>query len=418
MNNLEGWENFTRGVQVALIASEKISRQNGAQYIEREHLLSAVLQITAQCSDEEEAKRLNSLLTICNLNPEEIGLYADAAIEKFGAPLSERQEFSKTATLALEYAVVESSRDQASKIGLEHLFIALITPQRGSHLDATLKPLKLSDKDIRQRLHNINKKEVPVITEGMGKVLECAQTAMRLTFCGRIAPLHLLIGILENPENRACELLTTANIDLLELKQKAQRSVVNDNENATPQKRYSKSAQRALHRAENIARKARYRFTAPEHLLLALLPQEASFREKRKFGDVEELDDFWRDTDIETIRTLIENDFNVEAEPVPISPETSAYYNSLEPANYDKRSPFIEFYLPLAMSWAMIYFGKRLGANWESLIVVGGIILIVLSGLFLLGTQFFSRNHQLKRRGISIFASILVGLFLGKSTSP
>ncbi len=420
MSNSNGWDNFTKDARNAIIAAEELARENGADSIEREHFLAAVLQV------ESEDENLSTLLALCGLKREEIAIYAHAAFQTGRDLATERRAFSEAASQALTYAAIEAHRDLATKIGLEHLFIGLITPQKGSHLDATLAPLKLKDIEVSRRLTTINddKRNAQIFTEGMEKVLDSAQAAMRATYCGRIAPLHLLLGILENPDSNACRALLEANIDLEELTAKSKKEIVTDHENSTGQKRYSKAAQRVLYRPQLLTTESNFLYTSPEHLLFALLPQSVSLKEnlkeKRNFGDVEALDDFWKSYDVELIREKLTTNFVTGAKEQRIDglKRSPSVYRSRE----DHRGMLLEFGVPVFLGWGLIFGISHAGSNtmWaspQSMAIFGLLVLLVGGGIFAIIVQLFSKNKQLKERSIRIFLSFIVGLFLGAATA-
>ncbi|PQV64993.1 Clp amino terminal domain-containing protein, pathogenicity island component [Abditibacterium utsteinense] len=234
---------------------------------------------------------LAALLALSGVSREEARLYTQSWIEKEGLDADKKVALSRSASQVVRIASLQAQLDQSPHIETHHLFLACVSHRKGAHLGEVLRPLGLEVGQLRAHLRGLQAQN-DGFTPRAQKALEGAQAAMRASFCGRISTAHLLLGVLSDEES--AERLQNAGLDLEDLKKRARDSIKNDGEIASPQKRFSPGAKRALERAAREAKGAGHRYIDCGHLLLALLPQGETLREKwlargRKLDSVDEL---------------------------------------------------------------------------------------------------------------------------------
>jgi len=240
-----------------------------------------------------EENTLAEALKKLGWNLEEARLYATSAIEPRTEESDAEPHLSRGAKRVLEIAASEVGlRD----IGPEHLLFACLAPQKDESLLAVLAPLGWNVDELRFAWDDAPDAEegdetaahaanhpLAMLTVGAQKAVDAAYAAMRATYCGRISSAHLLLGLLAN-DNRAGELLEELGVAPEELKAKTRAAIRSDSILATPHKRFDPAAKRALDRAKVEAQTRGYKFIGADHLLLGLLPQRATLRERLTWG--------------------------------------------------------------------------------------------------------------------------------------
>ena len=295
-----------------------ITEQNGL--VTEPHLFFGIL-------EDEEDEVISALLAVSGISRDEARLYAQSALEEptdsatdsaTDSPTGSATEtaneprLSADAKKMLELAAREAHRADTQFTEPHHLFIACVSHRRGPHLGEVLRPLGLDAARLRQHARGLRKKRdlrAPnlKLTARAEKAIEVAHAEMRASYCGRITVAHLLLGILSDESNMAVSSLKSANCDLEALKTKARASIRNDGEIATPQKRFSPGAKRALERAAREAKSAGNKYIGRGQILLGLLPQPETLGEKwRARGqELDSVDFLWTAAQAEALRSAL-----------------------------------------------------------------------------------------------------------------
>jgi ATP-dependent Clp protease ATP-binding subunit ClpA len=282
---------FSVAARLTISRAQQLALSGNCTKVETGHLFLALISEEMQ-SDE----KVSSLLQISGVALEEARMYAQSTIQTEGKGEGEgyAAQLDSGARNILDMADEEARRLGSPEIENEHLLIACLRTQRTPHVGEVLRPLGLDAAKLRQHLRELAKSQrldrsggpLNSLTQSSKTAVEAAHAAMRASYCGRISTAHLLLGILDDPENVATETLLAAKIDIEELRKAAQASITSDGQIATPQKKFSAAAKRALDRAKKEADRCAHSFIGPQHLLFALLPRPASAKEKIAYGDI------------------------------------------------------------------------------------------------------------------------------------
>jgi ATP-dependent Clp protease ATP-binding subunit ClpA len=280
---------FSVAARLTISRAQQLALSSNCVMVETGHLFTALISEEIQ-SDE----RVGSLLQISGVALEEARMYAQSTIQTEGKGVGDAPQLDSSAKNTLNMADEEARRLGSPEIENEHLLIACVRPQRATHVGEVLRPLGLDAAKLREHLRELEKSQrldrsgspLNSLTQSSKTAIEAAHAMMRASYCGRISTAHLLLGILDDPENVATETLLAAKIDIEELKKATQASITSDGQIATPQKKFSPGAKRALERAKKEADKCARSFIGPQHLLFALLPRPISAKEKITYGDV------------------------------------------------------------------------------------------------------------------------------------
>ncbi|RYG67972.1 hypothetical protein EON80_12575 [bacterium] len=293
-------------IDAALARAKGLAIERNSAEIDTAHLFLGLLEM-----EIEQPSQLTPLLQMSGVTFEEAQLYASSACPTASGPPEQTLRYSSAARRMISMMEKEAYRCGSMLIHPEHLLIAAVRFQRRRHVGEVLRPLGLdaailSSAVAKQNASTQFKKggnPLESLTESSREAIESAHAIMRGSFCGRISTVHLLLGVLADPDNVAAETLRLANIDLESFTRAADALLVNDGEIATPQKKFSPSAKRALERAKREAAQCGNSLIGPQHLLFGLLPKEASISEKVSFGTAvtDPLDRFWPQWDTAAI---------------------------------------------------------------------------------------------------------------------
>ena len=411
---------LTLGAQQAIYNAQELARALGRERIESTQLLLGALQI------EPPDAQLGALLQISGLKAEEVRLYAQSALAPQAATSNESLRLSESARNAMRLAGKEARRNNYVPVDVSHIFVACFRPQTAPGLAEILAPLGVSADELslhlRQLAHTESaktiKNESPLaqLTAHGERALNAAHTAMRASFCGRISTLHLLIGVLENPDSDAVLALQTLMIDMEELRQRVAVAAASDGEIAGPNRRFTPAAKRALDRAKAAAREGGRNHIGSADLLMGLLPQPLLLIERAQFGA--RPDDpaaaLLRDVDAELVRAI----FNPQ--PAATAPAKSRFVLEVP-----SRFPLKWFAIFFAIEMAICLMMESLGA-WQKNAVRSNValgLMLLLAGL-LIGSGLvtcvmllFSRDSSRKAACQWSFFGALAGIMFGMATS-
>jgi ATP-dependent Clp protease ATP-binding subunit ClpA len=372
----------------------------GNSCVEDAHLFMGVLQVEA-----EEEGMVTALLEISGVTRDEVRLYALSAARDEGKAGGKIPILTTGAQRILGRAREEALAVGSPIVGNEHIFIACIRHQRGPHVGEVLRPLGLDAAKLSAHLRSLNEKPFsrgnPLndLTQSGQKAIEAAHGAMRASFCGRISTAHLLLGVLDGEENFALDTLRTAGVDIEALKQGVRASIFNDGEIATPQKKFSPAAKRALERAKKEAAHCGHSLIGPHHLVRALLPRPASVSEKLAFGSPidDPLEKVWSQWPVPEIERQYEKLW------LQFTPEAG---QTLAKAKQANRAPLSR--VKVDQRWALA------GALWVyvgfyslSLFMLG----FGLASLLALGGE-IRKGYLLRDRSVSFCVGLVIGIFL------
>ncbi len=281
------WQKFSPNSRAAILRAQNIALARDQNAVSQLCLFLALLDGATPDSS------LGALLHGTGLKLEEARLYVEAMFSPSpdAQPTTEPEpKLTFNAKRVLEFAAAEARDVGDQLIEPEHLLLACLRPQAGSTLEATLEPLGWNLAALRAKRRELSHapssrhpgNPLEILTSASNAVVESAYNAMRSTYGGRISTAHLLLALLDN--EHAAELLTATGASVEALKTQTRASIRSDSQLATPEKRFDKGAKRALDRAKKEAQQHGYLFIAPDHLLLGLLPQNATLREKLTWG--------------------------------------------------------------------------------------------------------------------------------------
>ncbi|HEX8464746.1 MAG TPA: Clp protease N-terminal domain-containing protein, partial [Abditibacterium sp.] len=302
-------------------------------------------------------------------------------------------------------------------INPEHLFIACVAYQRGPHLGETLRPLGLDAAQLKQHLASLHASKTPYrkgnplnsLTQQSEKAIEAAHAAMRANFSGRISTSHLLLGLLSDENFASVTMLQDIGADLEALKCRARETIVSDGQIATPQKKFSPGAKRALERAAREAKAANHHFIGTDHLLLALLPQRETWRGKLKAGgqSFDSVEGLWTAEQVAALKGEFEKASNsltekiVELAPRPAS--KLKQWLDIIPFNLGFVGGSFLFHLPQ---------NKR-AETFFIVVTMSFFVAILVSGIGTCVTIVRKSAPHIKEAWMGFFAKTVAGLFLG-----
>ena len=407
---------LTPGAQRAIGEAQELARALGSPNMESAHLLLGALQL-----DPPDAQ-LTALLQLSGLKADEVGLYAQAALTGQSS-LAPGKSLSSSVRAVLRLAGREAQRTDCALIDVSHFFVACFRPQSDSNLPAVLAPLGVSADQLSLHLRQLTrsqnaqlvKDESPLaqLTAQGERALEAAQLAMRAGFCGRISTLHLLIGILENPDSDAVAALQTLMIDVNELKQRAAVAATSDGEIAGPTRRFTPAAKRALDRAKAAAREGNRSHIGSGDLLLGLLRQPLLLIERAQFGACP--DDpaaaLLREVDADLVRAIFNPQGAATAPAMPAKPRATP-----DDARDLRLRMFVILFCIQAVAWNLAD-AARLNRNLESLVVLLVVATMIGSGLITCGVLLFSKSATRKANWQWGFVGAIAGMMVGLAIS-
>ena len=392
--------------QQAIENARKLARESGNARMESVHLLLGALQI------EPPNPQLNALLQISGLKAEEVRLYAQAARTQ-QPPTAPDSSLSPSVRAVMRLAGREARHNDSARVDASHIFIACFRPQSDGELAEVLAPLGVSADRLSAHLRQLKRSEtaraiqrespLAQLTAHGERALDAAHTAMRAQFCGRISTLHLLLGVLENPDSDAVAALQTLMIDVGELKQRADAVAAGDGEIAGPSRRFTPAAKRALDRAKAAAREGGRTHIGSGDLLMGLLPQPTLLIECAQFGA--RPDDpaagVLREVDADLVRAI----FNPQT---AATPPAMAPAPSVKPRKKISRVPF---WLPFGIQ---IMLGASLqnaaGRSLQTRVLAAAILsLIIVAGLGAAIAQLNPKVARFKTSSLLFFAGALLG---------
>ena len=395
---------LTLGAQQAICEAQELARASGSERVESVHLLLGALQL------EPPDAKLGALLQVSGLKADEVQLYAQAACGHLSELPQEFHQLSKSARHTIQIAGKEARRTNSALVDVSHLFVACFHSQTSPELAEVLKPLGVSARQLSVHLRGLsrvqaqNESPLAQLTAQSERVLNAAHAAMRAQFCGRISTLHLLIGILENPDNDAVAALQTLMIDVSEIKQRAAVATTSDGQIAGPNRLFTPAAKRALDRAKAHARERGHKFIGPEDLLIGLLPAPLLLIERTQFGA--NPDDPaaapLRDVDADLLRAI----FN------PPTVATAPALSAVAPVvKSRKKISGMPFWLPFS---AQVLIGASLqntikGSSQARILAAAILLLIVLGGLGAALAQLHFKGARFKTPSLLFFAGALLG---------
>ena len=411
---------FTENTLQAIVVAQQLARQSGSESVESAHLLLGAM----HAQDDDGAVR--ALIQISGLKWDEVWLYAQSSLEK-RRPLAPdyQSQLSESARRTLQVAAKEARRSNREKVDDVHLFVACFRPQKTPGIAEVLAPLGVSAGTLQLHLRQLARtqaalelaRESPLaqLTTAGERALDEAHAAMRASFSGRVSTLHLLIGILENPDGEAVEALQTLMINVEELRQKARAALANDGEIAGTERRFTPAAKRALDRAKAAASEGRRTHIGNADLMMGLLPQPMLWIERAQFGA--QPDDpaakILADVDAELFRAI----FNGQSAPNPAPVKAVAAPTAPTPvAGAVKAFAFwfaVEVMLCLMMNaaggWQRMAIGNS-ATKGLMLLIVG---LLFGSGLGTCAMLFLSKDAARKSAWQASFAGTLLGVLIG-----
>ncbi|RYX83775.1 hypothetical protein EON83_13455 [bacterium] len=324
-----------------ILRAQNIAVEHNHNCVSPTHIFLAILESATPDS------YLGALILGAGLKTEEARLYIEASFQTNSSSTEPQPRLTPSSKRALEFAADDTRHTQAPLLEPIHLFFACLNPRVEPTLEATLTPLGWDAAVLRAKQRELNARitsptnPLEMLTGNAQKAIEAAYVAMRATWCGRISTAHLLLGLLE--DERVQQLLTEVGIEIGELKIRTKAEIRTDSQLATANKSFDSSAKRALDRAREAAQARGQFFIAPEHILLALLPQRTALHEKLKWGsqlpDIAAL--LLTDVDAQKLRELI----GPNAKSLPKNPD----------ADVSLKTVVISF-------WAMMFIGIVCGA--------------------------------------------------------
>ena len=374
------------------------------------HLLLGALQL------KPPNPQLSALFQLSGLKPEEVRLYAQAALENQQSLAPEAlPALSARARNTIQMAGTEARRNNCAQVDVSHFVIACFRPQTESGLTEVLAPLGVSADQLSKHLRGLKRGKTAAViydesplahlTGHSERALEAAYSAMRAQFCGRISTLHLLVGILENPESDAVVALQTLMIDVGELKRRADVAATGDGQIASPNRRFTPAAKRALDRAKAAARDGGRSHIGSADLLIGLLPQPMLLIERAQFGA--RPDDpaaaLLRDVDADLVRAIFNPRTPATA---PAKPRSTLNLQAI------LQSPaLLVFALQVAIGFALQGFNSHPANSRPAIFVLISVLVgvLILTAMLTIWALIFSKNSRHKSTCIVTFISALAG---------
>lgn len=282
-----------------LCAAQLYAQKSGKEKFDDAHLLMGALAV-----DCDEAGTLRELLVICGIKWDEVWLYAAATAGLEEEPPTTRHapsdhgpgqkadlDFTERARAVVIKAEVEAGDFAISPV---HVFLACFSTPGDSPLTQTFAPLNIEPMQVRLHLQQLLRAQTEVqelahhplmqLAPDGARAISAADAAMRASFCGRISTLHLLIGIVENPDNEAVRMLEQNGVNIGALRTKARAAIANDGQIAGPELRFTPAAKRAIERAKDAAYKNQREKIGALELWQGLQPHRTFWIEIFQFG--------------------------------------------------------------------------------------------------------------------------------------
>ena len=406
---------FAPDAQQAMQCAQGLAQQNGSATVESVHLLLGAMQSAAPDA------QLRALVQLSGLKWDEVWLYAHSALDNRAALTDDAaMRWGASATPVLRTAGDEARRSESAQVGATHIFIACFRPQKTAGLAEVLAPLGSSIAQLRLHLRALRRGEAAVITEQQSplsqltvhgeRALEAAHAQMRASFCGRISTLHLLLGVLENPDGDAIAALQTAMINVEALRERARAALSSDGEIAGAERKFMPAAKRALDRAKAAAREGGRSHIGNADLLLGLLPQRALWVERAQFGA--HPDDpaaaVLADVDAELLRALLNGERVVK----PAQEETKKQ-ESASDARLKLFAIFFCVQIAIILSTEVFRFAKRNATEFAMLMIT----VLVGTALIACGMLVFSKNATRRANWQWAFIGAIAGMWAGITIS-
>ncbi len=403
-------ETFTRGAQQAICDAQELARSVGSERVESAHLLLGALCL------KPPNPQLSALFQLSGLNPEEVRLYARSALETT-APLAPETTFRLDSNLrrTMRQAGKEARHSGCAQVDVSHLVIACFRAQSDPDLAEVLAPLEVSADQLSARLRGLKRGETAASVQDQSplahltahgeRALEVAHATMRAKFCGRISTLHLLIGVLENPDADAVAALQTLMVNVEELRARADAVAVGDGEIAVSDRRFTPAAKRALDRAKAAARDGGRSHIGSADLLLGLLPQPLLLIERAQFGA--RPDDpaaaILREVDANLVRAIFDPQ---QATTAPAKARVA-----INPLAWLFSPAMLIFALQVALGFALQGLNSHPVNNRAASLVVVSVIVgtIVLSAFLKIAAALFSKNERYKSTCLAAFTAAVAG---------
>ena len=368
------------------------------------HLLLGIL--------DAQDEMVTALLMLSGVSSEETKLYAQSWLDNGPATAEQKIEFARSASRVLLLASREAGRDKSPFIEPHHFFIACVSHRRGAHLGQVLRPIGLDTAQIRAHLRRIRASQKPYprghplndLSESAKAVLERAHAEMRASFCGRISAAHLLLGLLSDVQT--ADRLEKAGCDFEDLRKRARDSIKNDGEIASPQKRFSPGAKRALERAANAAKLAGRKRIDCGDLLIGLLPgsETPGERWRARGRGLDSIEDLWTAEQVAALRRELNSEATEEIVEVAARPASKLLW-------WLERVPYT-----LGFAGSAYLFHIPQNRRSETFFVVLTMSLfgaILVSGIGTCVTIMLKSASHIKEAWLNFFARTVFGMFVG-----
>ncbi len=398
---------FSPQSQGVVARAKQLAGEEGSGVAGEAHLLLSVL----ETSDADDVL-LSPLLARSGITREEARLYAQSATEITRTVGTKAPQLSKGARKILYNAAIQArfSFDSTPQIEPHHIFMACVDSRhrRRSSVAKVLVSLGFDAPQLHRDLHELREQKLKNPLHNFSPrakiAVEAAHDAMRASFCGRISAAHLLLGLLSDGE--IAEVLQKAGCDLEDLRKRARESIRSDGEIATPQKRFSPGAKRALERAAREAKLAGNKFIDCGDLLLGLLPQKETIGEKwRARGrNLDSVEGLWTAAQVAAMQLALRM--------APAGP--------LEVPEYPRQKRFAAsqilhfFPLFLGLCWGALLStpAPSRGSPIQMAVVLIGLSVLLISGLGTCVTMMLNRSERAKQMWLNVFGGWILGAII------
>ena len=406
------WQRFTQPARNAIIGAQQRAAQTGTTQISDAHILLGAMDV-----QPPDKSPLRALVALSGLKWDEVRLYAESATPTGAQPTTQEPKLTPQAKRILELAVDEARRQKSEQITTAHIFIACFRPQNEPGVAQVLAPLGVKAEQLRVHLNGLGKPQVQaaypaehpasLLNAHGHRALSAAGKAMRETHCGRVSTLHLLLGVLENPENQASKGFAVLHLDIEAMKSRARAAIKSDGQIAGPKLAFTPAAKRALDRAKANAVARRSKEIGTQDLLLGLLPTRALLIERAQFGAAP--DDpaarILQGVDGQTLRAMWTPATVPKAAPSkPRPPVASPKQNDL----------LLPGTIILGLQVALCSFAGTVTSDSAGLAaLIAAIVIFAGSALMACVAQLFFKSQGRKTTWLYVFAGALAGLAIG-----
>ena len=421
---------FAPGALRAILSAQNLARAQGSATVESVHLLMGALQDQAPDAQVRDAQ-VRALLQISGLKWDEVWLYAQSTLEP-GQPIAPDQQpkLGESARRTLQFAGKEARRNNRELVDDVHLVVACFRPQNAPGIAEVLAPLGISADQLSLHLRQLSRgaataqvrDESPLaqLTAAGQRALEAAHAAMRASFCGRISTLHLLIGILENPDGESVQALQTLMIDVDELRNRARAALFSDGAVAGPTRQFTPAAKRALDRAKAAARAGGRSHIGSADLMMGLLPQPALWIERAQFGA--RPDDpaapVIREIDADLFRSIFNGAVPAQApRPAPAPVAARPTSPPIKSAKVFLRCFAFQFLICTALGSEGAWRRPPVRSATSTAMMLLMIGIVIGSGLVACALLIFSKDAARKSVWTSGFMGALLGVLIGMAIS-